>query len=270
MQLKLKRSQRTGGVLGGTAFFCLDARVALTPSEQQSVARYKLGGQVLYSSENAKRTGEQAGAAMAGAAFSVPRRASASDWFDATTHSIGGGMKAIALGAMSALSLRITINSLQQGQHIECKSLDEVLGAEEALMSACRNLRGYLDAAASFDGREVVVDFAGDEEILVASAVAPLALATSGASEPSVSEPYTYQPEASAMAAAAPEAAIDETGYASTPTSLTELHRSQKVLIIILALTAVLIAFSMFHVSFLITAVAMLFTGLIIAFVLHL
>ncbi|MEY9880424.1 hypothetical protein [Bradyrhizobium sp. USDA 329] len=60
---------------------------------------------------------------------------------------------------MMALSLRVTIETLMSGQHIECKDLDELLGAEAAILSACKNLKAYLETAQTFDGREEVVEF---------------------------------------------------------------------------------------------------------------
>lgn len=154
MQLKLTRSQREAGAFSKSVVFCLDARAQLTPEEQASVNRYKLGGQVIYNSEASRRHLEAGkDAASAG-----------------TT---GGYLKAIASTALAAMHLNITINGLQQGQHIECKSLDELLGAEEALMTACQNLKAYLDTAATFDGREVLFDFSGGEPALAAPVTAP-------------------------------------------------------------------------------------------------
>jgi len=60
---------------------------------------------------------------------------------------------------MMALSLRITIDGLRNGQHIECKELDELLGAEAAILNACKNLKAYLETVQTFDGREEVVEF---------------------------------------------------------------------------------------------------------------
>lgn len=60
---------------------------------------------------------------------------------------------------MMALSLRITVDGLMNGQHIECKDLDELLGAEAAILNACKSLRAYLDTAQTFDGREEVLEF---------------------------------------------------------------------------------------------------------------
>lgn len=52
------------------------------------------------------------------------------------------------------------LNNLVDGTHIECKDLDELLGAEAAIESAAERAKAYLDMAATFDGREVVLDVA--------------------------------------------------------------------------------------------------------------
>ena len=164
MQLKLSRSQREGGTFSKSVIFCLDARVQLTQDEQASVNRYRLGSQVIYNSEASKRQVEAGAAAMAQGAAT-------------------GGLKAIAAFALARLHLNITINSLQQGQHIECKDLDEVLEAEDALMSACKNLRSYLETAATFDGREVLIDFDQGEPVVAAASTVPLQLAAPPAAD---------------------------------------------------------------------------------------
>ena len=155
MQLKLVRSQRESGVISKSVIFCLDARVQLTAEEQASINKYKLGGQVIYNSEASKRhLDAHQGALASGTA--------------------GGIAKSFVSLAMAALNLNITINGLQNGQHIECKSLDELLAAEAALMEACTNLRAFLDTAATFDGREVLIDFNGKEPALVSAAPPPM------------------------------------------------------------------------------------------------
>ncbi len=151
MQLKIKRSQREGGVMSKTAIFCIDARVVFTPEEKQRLVKYKLFTQVIYNSEAAKHSLALSEAAMNSGTFS-------------------GALKGFAHATMAAMKLNISIDSLERGQHVECKSLDELLGAEEAVMIACRNLKGYLDTAATFDGREILVDFESGEPELVASA----------------------------------------------------------------------------------------------------
>jgi hypothetical protein len=55
MQLKLKRSQRAGGMLGGKVIFALDARAELSGDEQGLVKKYALGKLVVYDSEARKK-----------------------------------------------------------------------------------------------------------------------------------------------------------------------------------------------------------------------
>jgi hypothetical protein len=153
MQLKLKRSQRSGGMMGGKIFFQLDARVDLSPDEQALVKKYNLGKTVVYDSEARKKHAETAGAHFD---YAVGNSGS-------TLSAVGRGVWANARGlasvAMAALSLRVTVDSLVNGQHIECKDMDELLGAEGACREACRNIKSYLDVAESFDGREEIVEF---------------------------------------------------------------------------------------------------------------
>jgi hypothetical protein len=153
MQLKLKRSQRSGGMLGGKLFFQLDARADLSGDEQALVKRYNLGKTVVYDSEARKKHAESAAGHFDNAAGTS----------GSTLSAVGRGVWANARGlasvAMAALSLRVTVDSLVNGQHIECKDMDELLGAEGAFREACRNVKSYLDVAATFDGREEVVEF---------------------------------------------------------------------------------------------------------------
>jgi hypothetical protein len=156
MQLKIKRSQKKS-LMGGSVIFCVDAMVAFAQAEADAINKYKLGSQIIYSSEAAKRHA---------AAIGVPRaRVDHPDWdrasrvIDGASQSAFGALMNIGHAALAAMNLNITISSLSNGQHIECKSLDEVMGAEAALVDACTNLRAYLDVAATFDGTERVVKF---------------------------------------------------------------------------------------------------------------
>lgn len=147
MQLKVKRSQRAGGMLGGKVIFGLDARADLTPEEQSLVKKYGLGKLVVYDSEARKKSNEAAYAHFDEAASSSLGR---SLWKNA---------RGIASAAMIAMTLRVTVDSLVGGQHVECKDLDELLGAEVAILDACKNLKSYLETAVTFDGREEVFEF---------------------------------------------------------------------------------------------------------------
>ena len=147
MKLLLKRSQRNAGLMGGKVAFALDARIELSTEDQSLVKKYNLGKTSLYDSETRKKHAE-----------------SAMGHIDASQSSGVGGQvyrlgRAYASLALSALSLRVTVDSLMGGQHIECKDLDELLGAEAAIRDACKNIKAYLETAVMFDGREEVVEF---------------------------------------------------------------------------------------------------------------
>jgi hypothetical protein len=143
MQLLLKRSQKTASLIGKTILFCTDIRAEYTEEERANINRYNLGGDVIYNSEASKRH--------------MARMESQMD---------SGGMgilKGLGSAILSNMSLNITIASLQRGQHIECKDLSELLAAEEAVIEACKGLKAFLAAAATFDGREEVIDL--DEHV---------------------------------------------------------------------------------------------------------
>lgn len=173
MQLKLRRSQRIGGIVSQGVVFCIDARAEFTPEEQANLSRYKLYKEVIYNSEAQKRLLDKGLAHNDGSA--------------------SGFVKSLATLALARTKLYVTVRSLGRGQHIECKSLDELLGAEEALMQACQNLKAYLETAQSFDGREVLYDFSGDTPRVVAHAVSPdPLLAVPGGGSPDLALPAPF------------------------------------------------------------------------------
>jgi hypothetical protein len=141
MQLKLRRTQKTSGMMSKSVVFCLDARLHLTAEEAENVRKYRLGDMVIYNSENKKK-----------------HMAAVSDAL--STRSLGSVVKGYAHLAMSALSLNITFNKLVEGTHVECKDMDELLGAEEAIEQAAEAAKTYLALAETFDGREIVRDLA--------------------------------------------------------------------------------------------------------------
>ena len=149
MQLYLKRSQRTGGLGGGKIFFALDARLQLSPEERSLVQKYKLGKLSIYDSEARKK---RADLSQAHFDNSMDRNTG----FGSALTNYG---KAIAYGVMANLSLKVSIESLTEGQHIECKDLDELLGAEQAIREAGQSMKTYLSVAECFDGREEIVNF---------------------------------------------------------------------------------------------------------------
>lgn len=153
MLLKLSRSQRQGGMISSHVLFCLDAVAEFDQHESYSLNHYKLWNEVIYNSEANQRLLAKSDATRDG--------------------SLGGNFKSLALAAFAMTKLYITIGGLAKGVHVECKSLEELLGAEEAIMLACQNLKEYLAAAATFDGRVNVIDFNAGQTPQVVAAAAP-------------------------------------------------------------------------------------------------
>ena len=118
MELKIRRSQRTSGLLGKTVIFGLNVRAEYTKEEAANIARYKLGDQFIIGDPE-------------------------------------------TIGTLkNFFSTYVTISSLASGHQIDCKNLAELVEVERTLVKACKNLKNYLDIAATFDGREEVLDFA--------------------------------------------------------------------------------------------------------------
>jgi hypothetical protein len=156
MRLKLKRSQRSS--LFGKVIFVLDARMELTEEELDLVRKYRLGGDVVYESSDRKRRKEatQAHLEMTKGGPGLRDSPGSQAWGIARSFFWMG--RAGLSAATAALSLRITIDSLMSGVHVECKSMGELLEAERAIREAAQNLRGYIDVARTFDGREEIVE----------------------------------------------------------------------------------------------------------------
>lgn len=140
MQLKLKRSQRSAGMMGGKVVYMLDARAELTGEEYAAVNKHGLGKLVIYDSAARQKRTEAATERLAGGGLL-------------------GAARGLASVAMAAMSLRITVDSLTSTQRVECKDMDELLGAETAIREGCENLRAYLNVATTFDGREEIVQY---------------------------------------------------------------------------------------------------------------
>ena len=152
MQLKIQRSQRMGGLMGSTVHFCLDVRADYARDEAANISKYKLGKQVVYNSRAAKKHLDSAGAQLDRTqAGGVGERAA-------------GLVRGAASLALAAMNLNISIASLGSGHHIECKDLSELMEAEEAVMQACRNVRDFLQLAATFNGSTILVDFSQKDE----------------------------------------------------------------------------------------------------------
>jgi len=157
MCLKLKRSQRSSTF--GKPLFVLNARMEVTVEEAELVRKYRLGDDVIYESSSRQRHKE---ATLA----HLEMTKGGPGFTDSTKNQLLGAgstlyrlARASVSATAAALSLRITVISLMSGVHIECKSMGELLAAENAIVEAAQNLRSYLDTAATFDGREEIIEF---------------------------------------------------------------------------------------------------------------
>jgi len=157
MQLKLKRSQRSG--LTGNVTFVVDARMEIPAEEYSLIQRYKLGNLVIYDSSARKEHTEAMKAHLESTRQQASYRDSAGKQFWGVGKTLYRFARAGVSATMASLSLRITVYSLMRGVHVECKSMKELLEAEKAIVEAGENLRTYLDTAATFDGREEVHEF---------------------------------------------------------------------------------------------------------------
>jgi hypothetical protein len=117
--------------------FQLHAIVDVSPEERATIGKYGMGPTIVFASEqwqNNIATAQETGRGRVGL------------------------LRGLAAAAAAGLSLKITVNDLINGKQVECKSLDEMIGTEEAIVSGCQTLKGYLETAATFDGREVLVE----------------------------------------------------------------------------------------------------------------
>ena len=128
MRLRLRRSQRTAGIMSKTTVFALEARVDITEEEVTHIQKYKMGNEVLFSKDRV-----------------APDRSGEASW------------KGVARNlAAAATILTIRIDDLVKGTKIECKDIMEMMDVEEQIVSACQNFKGVLASMAHFDGEEVI------------------------------------------------------------------------------------------------------------------
>jgi hypothetical protein len=144
MALKLKRTQKPSfsGVI-----YMLDALIAT----------HNLGSRVIYESSDRQKHAENVQAHLANShnqtsVFAPPSQQAAG--IAKTFWRLG---RAAVSAARASLALRVTVNSLLSGVHVECKSMEELLEAEDAFREAKGNLEGYIAAAQTFVGREEIV-----------------------------------------------------------------------------------------------------------------
>jgi len=152
--LKLKRSQKTG-TLGGLIYM-LDARIDASQETLSLIAKHKLGNRLIYESEARQKHAAAAQGHLAATRGGPSLLAPASEQAKGAVGTLWNLGRATVSAVIASLALRITVNSLLSGVHVECKDMEELLEAEAAIREAKENLEGFLEAAQTFDGREEI------------------------------------------------------------------------------------------------------------------
>jgi hypothetical protein len=157
LALKLKRSQKRS--FTGTPIYMLDARIDASAEVRAHIAKHRLGGRVVYESSSREKHREAALGHLAESEDGQPGFfAPAGEQAKGVAKSFWSLGRAAVSATRAALSLRITVDSLLSGEHVECNSLEELLDAEQQIKEAALNLKDLLGAVATFDGREDVIE----------------------------------------------------------------------------------------------------------------
>jgi hypothetical protein len=152
--LKLKRSQKTNAM--GKIIYMLDARIDASQETLHLISRHSLGGRLIYESEARQKHAANAQGHLANTRGGPSLLAPASEQAMGAAKTMWKLGRAAVSAVRASLALRITVNGLLSGVHVECKDMDELLEAEDAIRKAKENLEGYIEAAKTFDGREEI------------------------------------------------------------------------------------------------------------------
>ena len=126
MNLIFERAQRTGGVMSKKQIFSVTVKAEISEAEREAINKYRLADEVLYVDGERPDIDPNS-------AFSV----------------LKGAIKAATVG-------KLVVRDLVNGKTFENDDIGGMLATEEHIKTAAENLKLYLDAAASFGGRQVV------------------------------------------------------------------------------------------------------------------
>jgi hypothetical protein len=155
MFLKLRRDTKQGRF--GAIVYTLDARIDASKAIRATIAKHKLGNSFIYESANKQKYRERAlrrADELSATPFTHSSTEKAFLSIFKSAYNVGG---MAYNAARSALALKITVDSLLAGVHIECKDMAEFGEAEEAIIDAKANLEAIIQRIASFDGREEII-----------------------------------------------------------------------------------------------------------------
>jgi hypothetical protein len=152
--LRLKRSQKTSTM--GNIIYMLDARIDASQETLDLIYRHSLGGRLIYESEARQKHAANAQGHLANTRGGPSLLAPASEQAMGAAKTMWKLGRAAVSAVRASLALRITVNSLLSGVHVECKDMEELLEAEAAIREAKENLEGFIETAKTFDGREEI------------------------------------------------------------------------------------------------------------------
>jgi hypothetical protein len=155
MVLKIKRSTKDGVL--GRVIYMIDARLDASAEIRATIAKHRLGSRVIYESDARQEHRAAALQHLEDSRSDTSVFAAPPEIFKGAAKTFWKMGRAAVSATRAALSLRITVNSLLSGVHIECKDFDELQEAEDALVAAKTNLEGYLVKLGAFDGSEEVL-----------------------------------------------------------------------------------------------------------------
>src|SRR5262245_44861467 len=133
MHLLIRRSQHDAswfqGTFGHSMLFALDARIELTPDEQELFDKYNLGEIAIYDSDARQ---QHRHAALE--SYDASDQASANILSESSLETLQNTLAAmwhLASGifhtVVTRLSLQITLGTLIEGIHVETESLEEIM-----------------------------------------------------------------------------------------------------------------------------------------------
>jgi hypothetical protein len=158
MQVLVRRSQYEG--FWGTIYYTLDVLIEPSPDEAKLIARHGVGDIIVFDSQQRReyfeRAQEHADAAGSHPIFQTSNNPEqvfidTLTSIGSTLYSIGGSTYNLIAGS---LEVRITINDLINGAHIESDQSGEILDAEHIIKKSITALKAHLSNLQTFDDRQ--------------------------------------------------------------------------------------------------------------------
>jgi hypothetical protein len=151
MLVNIKRSQYDGWL---STYYVLDATIEPTPDELELIEKHRVGPLVIFDSENVDYYAD----AAVQSAKSIGYEDHTGEPFFNYITSFYTSIYHLGAAAYNALqwsfSLRITVQSLIDGAHIESADVNEIYEAQNIITKAVDTLKAHLEGFQTFDGTE--------------------------------------------------------------------------------------------------------------------